>query len=282
MTAAQRKNPFTGISAAWTYVSVKHATELVGAIEHNRKVSPALIARYARDMLSGSWGLSESAIVIDESGNVINGQHRLGAVMLSRRGCWFVVVHGVPRGTIIDMDQGKKRTLPEALTLSGEFDGSIDNNIAAWSKFIMVYGTGQNGVSVVPTHHEVARFIMDNYTPLTRVRKLMTNTGRGVTTAPVFAVIVQAWIKGESKTRISQFVHTMLTGESQGKQDSAAVRLRNWLLTSEMNYGGTGRVEVYEKTRRALRAFLESRPLSKLFPLKEDPWEVRNKEAVAV
>lgn len=49
----------------------------------NRKMSRASIARLAKDMLDGNWLLTHQGVCLGRNGVLIDGQHRLSAVVLS-------------------------------------------------------------------------------------------------------------------------------------------------------------------------------------------------------
>ena len=51
----------------------------------NRPLSKKTVKKYAEAMKKGGWVLNNDAICIDDSGALINGQHRLEAVIVS--GC---------------------------------------------------------------------------------------------------------------------------------------------------------------------------------------------------
>lgn len=79
-----------------------------------RKIRRHKVAEYADDMRNGLWELNGAAIVIDEFGNLIDGQHRLSAVVESGTTQQFVVVRNVREDAYRTIDQGMKRSLADA------------------------------------------------------------------------------------------------------------------------------------------------------------------------
>ena len=79
-----------------------------------RKIRRHKVAEYADDMRNGLWELNGAAIVIDEFGNLIDGQHRLSAVVESGTTQRFVVVRNVREDAYRTIDQGMKRSLADA------------------------------------------------------------------------------------------------------------------------------------------------------------------------
>ena len=83
----------------------------------NRKISKDRITQYRRDMDNGDWEFNGDAIRIDENGVLIDGQHRLTAVVLSGNPREFLVIKGVRAATKHTIDSGKGRTGGDALSI---------------------------------------------------------------------------------------------------------------------------------------------------------------------
>ena len=64
----------------------------------NRNIRPGDVARYARDMSSGKWGLAGDPVRFDKDGNLIDGQHRLQAIIRSDTTQEMVVIRGLSPG----------------------------------------------------------------------------------------------------------------------------------------------------------------------------------------
>lgn len=76
----------------------------------NRSVSHARVARYAEDMENGYWEPTHQGIAIDDHGRLIDGQHRLLAVVLSDKPCLFLVCYGVNTDLFWLIDGGWNRS----------------------------------------------------------------------------------------------------------------------------------------------------------------------------
>lgn len=79
----------------------------------NRKVSQPYVRRYAKDMATGNWqNLPESmTLSFSENGNLLDGQHRLNALIKANIEMTFqkVTIIGVNEAGECMFDQGKKR-----------------------------------------------------------------------------------------------------------------------------------------------------------------------------
>lgn len=91
----------------------------------NRPVRTSRITHLARLMRNGEWRLAPDSIAFDDRGTLINGQHRLRAVVLSEVACAFIVARGFPRDTFLVTDAGAKRSTADALAISHAASGSF-------------------------------------------------------------------------------------------------------------------------------------------------------------
>lgn len=89
-------------------------------IENNRGIRPQVVGAYARDMAAGRWHLTGDPIRFDEDGNLIDGQHRLYAILEANVPIWSYIVRGVKKEAFYAIDSGIKRTMGDELTFAGE------------------------------------------------------------------------------------------------------------------------------------------------------------------
>lgn len=84
----------------------------------NRKLNKTRIAKYARDMEKGQWNSSPlEPIGFDEEGRLIQGQHRMMAVIKSGKTVLFYVMNDVPNKDYRVLDSGKARTAGDVLKI---------------------------------------------------------------------------------------------------------------------------------------------------------------------
>lgn len=91
---------------------------------HNRKIYQGLIDSYARDMSNGLWVLNNQGIGFDDKGVLIDGQHRLRAIVQSGTTVKMLVMFNIPNKSNggypaqATVDRGKQRSIGDSLTLS--------------------------------------------------------------------------------------------------------------------------------------------------------------------
>ena len=93
--------------------------EILAKNEHNRNPSKRTISLYAQEIQQGLWQINGEPIIIDDSGNVLDGQHRLYACIEANRPFTTLIVRNVNRNTFATIDTGKIRTGADVLTIQG-------------------------------------------------------------------------------------------------------------------------------------------------------------------
>lgn len=86
----------------------------------NRPLSKGTVQQLAAQIQRGEWQLTHQGIAFDEDGGLIDGQHRLAAIVKAGSPVLLTVTHGVPRAAFTVMDTGRKRTGRDTLALAGE------------------------------------------------------------------------------------------------------------------------------------------------------------------
>lgn len=85
----------------------------------NRDIGPLLVKRMAADMMTGKWLTNGDSIKFDRRGKLVDGQHRLTAVVESGQTLETFVCGGLDPAIFATLDVGKKRTLKDAMKISG-------------------------------------------------------------------------------------------------------------------------------------------------------------------
>ena len=78
--------------------------------EENRNVRETVVRRYAGEMVEGRWAVTHQGIAFDREGKLVDGQHRLRAVMLAAVPVRMLVFRNVPVGCSGPIDQGASRS----------------------------------------------------------------------------------------------------------------------------------------------------------------------------
>lgn len=91
------------------------ATNWLKGNNNNRPVRPKHVDFLAREILSGNWQVNGQAIIIAEDEQVLDGQHRLLAIIAAGKSIQSLVVYGITEGAFKTIDTGAVRTSSDAL-----------------------------------------------------------------------------------------------------------------------------------------------------------------------
>lgn len=91
----------------------------------NRNVRRPIWRAYARDMAAGAWKLTAEPIKLAPDGTLLDGQHRLHAVVEADVPVQMFVAYDVPPEAQAAMDSGAKRTAADALNLRGDSNAAL-------------------------------------------------------------------------------------------------------------------------------------------------------------
>lgn len=111
------------------------ATKYLEMNVHNRPIHQRHVEFLADEIKQGHWKMNGSSIVFNKD-TLIDGQHRLWAIITAGVSIKTLVVRGVDEGSFATIDTGIMRTAGDVLGIAGEKNPS---KLAAAARFIMAY-----------------------------------------------------------------------------------------------------------------------------------------------
>jgi hypothetical protein len=100
-----------------TDVTPELATQWLATNQQNRQPKLNRVSVYATAMREGRWRLTHQGIGFDRSGNLIDGQNRLMAVIEAGVMVRMQVTHGLMREDMMAVDMGAPRSAGDSLTI---------------------------------------------------------------------------------------------------------------------------------------------------------------------
>lgn len=124
----------------------------------NRGLRMGMVNAYARDIESGNWKFTGDAIRFNGDGTLIDGQHRLAAVVKSGKAIQSVVMRGLESESKFVFDTGAKRSLSDVLHYKGYMYNAL---LAAAIRWCAQYERGalasyESGFNLVSTSEALA------------------------------------------------------------------------------------------------------------------------------
>lgn len=129
-------------------------------VSNNRPLQNVRVQEYMRDMKSGRWRENGSTIVFADTGELIDGQHRLQACMEGGVGFWTLIAYGVHKEAFLTIDRGQSRSTGQMLHLS---TGVSDYNaVSATLTLLYRFRDGIVIASGRPTSVEAEELLLKN------------------------------------------------------------------------------------------------------------------------
>jgi hypothetical protein len=120
------------VETEWVKIDPAMATTMLTKNGVNRKIRPRVVECYAEDMLQGLWDETGETIKFSRTGRLLDGQHRLMAIIESGTTLELLVVTGLPDKSQGSMDQGAGRTAMQALGMNDVPNASYCASVARW------------------------------------------------------------------------------------------------------------------------------------------------------
>lgn len=151
-------------------VTPELASEWLKKNYKNRSLSHDRIKQYTLAMISGNWVLTHQGIAFDDAGNLLDGQHRLQAVVKSGVTVKMNVTFDVERiGGIMEIDTGRARTYGNIMKMSDVTDRIYLTLNGVVTMFLRVKGGSRNRISpyaiksFIDRHYNEMAFIAESY-----------------------------------------------------------------------------------------------------------------------
>jgi hypothetical protein len=216
---------------------------------NNRNLRGQVIASYARDMASGSWVLNGETVKISSSGHLLDGQHRLSAVVQASVTVPMIVVSNIPPEVMATVDAGAKRTYADALKLQGEENTSV---LAAVTRRAVLWSGGYRTKtgSMTPTALEMNEFLAAHRSLRTSAEVAVKIANR--TLLPASIIGLCHWLFSDIEPDdAGWFLARLADGDGLAAEDPIAA-LRNRIV--KMRVGG-GRVNETEALALVIMAW---------------------------
>lgn len=227
--------------------------------DKNRNLRDSTVEAYARDMVGGRWAPNHQAIAFKTNGDLMDGQHRLSALVLAGVTLPFLVCFGVPekiegvKADVMDtIDRGNPRSVADVLRLSHGYKAhapTITASCTIMAALALKDVTGRRIrrpsvpaiVAIAQRYRKALEFVCSNR-PSTR----------GLRNAQVAGAIAFAY--NVAPAPATAFYNNLKFGVGLGKE-SPALTLRNYLLgeNSKIFVRGSMR-DRYELAELALHA----------------------------
>lgn len=252
------------------------AKQLLEENRHNRNLRPSKVDQYARDMIAGNWHASAETIKFDWNGRMIDGQHRLNAIIVANVKVPMMVARGLNPQTQTVIDAGAKRSPADALSFTGMTSNPAV--IAAAARIGLRYDAGlmrttesSFGGSMSPS--EVLAWV-DSNPRIVDAAALASKTFKGIGATP--SSLAFAAMKFLAIDELAAFEFLMSTAEfrTNGATDPRSTLIRTFSRLKDQRVKLTPALQL-SLLFRAWNAWREERELKSLPATTSSPEGIR-------
>lgn len=247
----------------------------------NRKFRIEQARTWSTAMLRGEWVETHQGVGFDVNGVLLDGQHRLFAVVLAGREnpdieVPMMVTYDLPPEAAAKMDMGLKRTTADQLAMLGF---KLSTNLAGTARMVHVF---DNVPYAGPTSWRDAAPTVDQILEMVEAEPFLLDSNRagarlakiGKPTALGAAVHVIARATGADDPRVKELVDSLVTGAIADARDPRLV-LRNQLLRLRSDRKAqSGRAEQMALVIKAWNLYIDGEKRSLLSWRSTEPFPV--------
>jgi len=219
----------------------------------NRKINANMVDSFASDMAGRRWAMNGEPIIISDTGELNDGQHRCMAVRQSGATIDAILVVGVSRDSRTTLDQGRQRSISDYLSMDGHADskvlGAAANHLWSYRNRGMLYkggGTSRLGA----TKSEIRQTVIDNpgleRSVVIAGRQALAIGGRAIVAFTHFVLSAQ------NREAADQFVLSLMDGAGL-KSNDPILYARNRLINERGRLFAPDKAELLFKSWNAWR-----------------------------
>lgn len=181
-------------------VDADSAARWLATDRRNRPLNATWVSRYRDDITSGLWLFAADPIRFDWDGHLLDGQHRLTALLGLDVALPTLVVLGLDPDSQLVMDQGRKRSAGQQLSMLGI---KYAHQIASSMKAAILHETGMmfrdNKLAQTLTNPIIQAYVAGRPAEVEFLQELMSDVQTlDCAPSPVGAFLIDAHRKGRA------------------------------------------------------------------------------------
>jgi hypothetical protein len=219
-------------------ITPARAAEWLTANTTNRPLSRPIVRGFAEAMRRGEWLVTHQGIAFDVNGTLVDGQHRLAAVIEADQPVEMTVFTEVPEGAFDVLDTGKRRTAADVLAIEGEKNSIL---LAAMVRIVWLYRNrpdlNWSGGAAAVTNHQIVQTLNEHPKLrefLGRGEQIAAATGMIKSAAGAASYLVE---QASGRTDLTGWYDGIIEGAGLGKGD-ARLQLRRVMFTMTRRHAG--------------------------------------------
>jgi hypothetical protein len=221
-------------------ITPERAAEMLAVNTANRPLSRSTVREFAESMRRGDWLVTHQGIAFDTDGVLVDGQHRLAAIIEAEVPVEMTVFTQVGPDTFDVLDTGRRRNAADVLAIEGERSTAT---LAAMVRTVWLFENRRDaswsGGGAVVTNHQIVQTLQQH----PRIRefvavgeRIATETGMIKSAAGAAAYLVEA-ANRTRKGRLADWHEGVIEGAGLARTDPRLVFRRTMFAMARKQAG---------------------------------------------
>lgn len=237
----------------------------------NRSLRERRVNNLVRVIKKGQWQFNGDAIRIANDGSLIDGQHRLAAIMVSKKPCESLVIRGLSPDVMTTIDLGASRSMGDHLKIHG-YSGSVYALAAAVTVCLCFKDDGSYAELKEKFSPDDALEFLRTNNGILKSTEFLANKKDFQDLLPQSVSIATHYLfKKIHREDAEKFFHYLITGEKLGGK-SPILKLRSELILLRMDSKkrGFNRKRFLYLMTTAFQAYLDDKKVENFPAYKAD------------
>lgn len=252
-------------------ITPKKAAEGLEHNDANRPMRASRVSRLAEAINRSEWMLNGESIKFNCNGRLIDGQHRLAAVVESGKSIQSYVVRGLPEQAFDTLDQGAVRTIADVLARNGEL---YYKQLASAIRWIGILHHKMNWKSVGYTPDQAKAMLGKHQKVRDSVARFTGDAQKSMLIPPGLTAACHYLFAKKDQTLADLFIGGLLTGEGLKRSDPVYL-LRERLIRNNSEQAKLDKAAIAALTIKAWNATRAGIPMRTLKWVEESLPEVK-------
>lgn len=219
----------TRITTTLMTITPEKAEKWLAKNENNRRLNKHRVSYLASAMRRGEWQVNGDAIRFAHNGNLIDGQTRLAAIVVSKKSIDSLVIRGLEETARTTIDIGKPRTNADHLSMAG-YTGGVTALAAAVGACLSWDDEGKFiDKRAKASPDEMLNFLDDNKRMLKSLEVFSSKTDLARLLPLSLSIALHYMFCNIDRDKGESFFHHLSEGANLGKK-SPILKLRTELI----------------------------------------------------
>jgi hypothetical protein len=250
------------VRAEFVLVTPDMAREFIDKnVGNNRKVRATCMQKYLTRMQHGKWcECNGETLKFNRDGNLIDGQHRLLALIQYNKPLWFLLAYNCSLDAFATVDDGTNRKGADILSIDGAENCNI---LSAALSMVWRYVNAAMLSAINPSNEEIRQLAVDHEGMTASVRAAVQNRGpKGFLSPSIVAFIHYMGSRHHGEELADDFVRAVCSQE-QCENDQPIRALRQRLIENMGAKKRMSRVDTVAIVIKAWNAFVSKEKVGK-------------------